>query len=55
MIKTVASLKNLRRAPGDAGQLKLVTRPSGVQQYMTPDLSAFTSFPTSKSFTLMAN
>lgn len=49
MLRSVAALPNVCRAPGDAGQLKLVTRPGGLKQYMTPDLSAFSSFPTSKS------
>lgn len=48
MLKTMASVTNLRRAPGDAGQLKLIARPNGFSQYMTPDLSQFTPFPTSK-------
>lgn len=48
MLRAVANLPNLSRAPGDAGQLKLVTRPNGVKQYMTPDLSDFSSYPTSK-------
>lgn len=48
MLRSVANLPNLQRAPGDAGQLKLVTRPGGLKQYMTPDFSAFSSFPTSK-------
>ncbi|KAL0633266.1 hypothetical protein Q9L58_007819 [Maublancomyces gigas] len=46
MLRTVAALPNLRRAPGETGQLRLVTRPGGLKQYMTPDSSAFTSFPT---------
>lgn len=55
MLKTVAGLKNLRRMPGDQGRLKLVNRPNGFSQYMTPDASEFTPFPTSKFSTLIAS
>lgn len=47
MVKTVAKLQNLRRMPGDQGTLKMVAR-GGIRQFMTPDWSEFTPFPTSK-------
>jgi hypothetical protein len=48
MLKAVAGLKSLRRMSGDQGRLKLVNRPNGFSQYIAPDSSEFTPFPTSK-------
>lgn len=53
MLRTVANLPKLGRAPGQAGKLKVVTRPGGLKQYMTADSSAFTSFPASKFLPLL--
>ena len=49
MLKTVAKLKNLRRAPGPKGQLKKIPRPGGFYIFMREDWGAFFPFPTSKS------
>ena len=46
MLKTVAKLNNLRRAPGDQGQIKKVAGPGGITLYMTPDHSSLFPFPT---------
>lgn len=55
MLKAVAKLKNLRRGPGNTGQLNVITRPCGHKQYLTPDLHKFTSFPMSESLYSLAN
>lgn len=52
MLKTVAKLKNLRRAPGPQGRLKKVPRPGGFYVYMTQNHGSYFPFPTSKSFLL---
>ncbi|KAL6717332.1 hypothetical protein ACLMJK_005247 [Lecanora helva] len=46
MLKTVGKLPNLRRAPGDQGQIKKVAGPGGITFYMTADHSSFFPFPT---------
>lgn len=48
MVKTVAVLKNLRRAPGDQGYLRQVQVPGRIPQFMTLDWSEFTPYATSK-------
>ena len=48
MLRTVAKLDNLRRAPGPAGQLKKIPRPGGFYVYMRADHGAYFPFPTSK-------
>ena len=49
MLKVVAKLKNLRRAPGPQGQLKTVPRPGGFYVYMTENHGSYFPFPLSKS------
>ena len=49
MLKTVAKLKNIRRAPGPQGQLKKVPQPGGFYVYMNSHNSSYFPFPTSKS------
>jgi linoleate 10R-lipoxygenase len=46
MLKTVGRLDNLRRAPGEQGQLKKVHKPGGFCLYMRADYGAYSSFPT---------
>ena len=46
MLKTVAKLDNLRRAPGAQGQIKKIAGPGGMTVYMTPDHSRYFPFPT---------
>lgn len=46
MLKTVGKLENLRRAPGNQGQIKKVPGPGGITQYMTADHSSYFPFPT---------
>lgn len=46
MLKVVARLDNLRRAPGPQGQLKKLNGPGGIAKYMTADHSSFFAFPT---------
>ena len=50
MLKTVARLPNLRRAPGPQGQLKTVPRPGGFYVYMTENHGSYFPFPTSERF-----
>ena len=54
-LKLFAKLKNLRRVPGQAGQLKYTTNlaggnPGSIRAYMTEDWSSWWPFPTSKFF-----
>ena len=46
MLKTVAKLENLRRAPGAQGRIRRVASPGGVTSYMTADDSRYFPFPT---------
>ncbi|MCJ1472026.1 hypothetical protein MMC13_000671 [Lambiella insularis] len=46
MLKTVARLKNLRRAPGPQGHIKQITVPGGYSLYMMADGSSYFPFPT---------
>lgn len=46
MLRTVARLDGLRRAPGPQGQLKKVPRPGGYFAYMREDWGQYTPFPT---------
>lgn len=46
MLKVVAKLENLRRAPGPQGQLKKIAGPGGITIYMSEDESRFSPFPT---------
>ena len=46
MLKTVAKLDNLRRAPGSQGEIKKVPGPGGVTMYMTADQSSLFPYPT---------
>ena len=48
MLKVVARLKNLRRAPGPQGQLKTVPRSGGFYVYMTENHGSYFPFPMSK-------
>ena len=48
MLKTIAKLKNLRRAPGPQGQLKTIPRAGGFYVYMTENHGSYFPFPTSK-------
>lgn len=48
MLKCFARLKNLRRTPGDEGNLKYITKPGGIKLYMNPEWSEFTPYPTSE-------
>ena len=52
MLRTVAKLKNLRRAPGPQGQLKKVPRPGGFYVYMTENHGSYFPFPTSECLTI---
>ena len=45
MLKTVARLDNLRRAPGSQGEIKKVSGPGGITMYMTADESSFWPYP----------
>ena len=45
MLKTVARLDGLRRAPGEPGQLKTMYTPDGFAQYMTADGETIFPFP----------
>ena len=46
MLKTVGKLDNLRRAPGNQGQIKKVPGPGGITMYTTADQSSLFPFPT---------
>lgn len=46
MLKTVARLDNLRRAPGVQGQIKKIPGPGGFTLYMLADQSSYFPFPT---------
>ena len=46
MLRTVAKLDGLRRAPGPQGQLKKVSRARGYTSYMREDWGQYTPFPT---------
>ena len=46
MLKTVAKLDNLKRAPGPQGHIKKVVLLGGVTAYMTADHSKYFPFPT---------
>jgi len=46
MLMQFGKLKNLRRAPGPAGQLKAIPKPGGFKIYMKEDHSSFWPFPT---------
>ena len=46
MLKTVAKLENLRRAPGPIGQLRTFKVHGGYSLYMTPDGASYFPFPT---------
>ena len=48
ILKVLASMRNLRRSPGDPGNLKSITKPGGFKLYMNPEWSDFTPYPTSK-------
>lgn len=45
MLRTVAKLKNLRRAQGPQGQLKKIPRPGGFYVYMREDQGSYFPFP----------
>lgn len=45
MLRTVAKLKNLRRAPGPQGQLKKIPRDGGFYIYMREDQGSYFVFP----------
>jgi len=47
MLKTLAKLRNFRRAPGEEGKLKFISKPGGIKLYMNADWSKFTPYPTS--------
>jgi linoleate 10R-lipoxygenase len=47
MLRTVAKLEGLRRAPGPQGQLKKVPRPGGFYVYMREDYGSYFVFPCS--------
>ncbi|KAL9625811.1 MAG: hypothetical protein Q9160_000131 [Pyrenula sp. 1 TL-2023] len=47
MLKCIARLENLRRAPGPQGQTKKVIQDGGLTAYMLPDESSYSPFPTS--------
>ena len=50
MIKACAQLKNLRRAPGEQGQIKHVPGPlPGSRKYLSDDWSRYQPFAGSKS------
>lgn len=46
MLKVVGRLDNLRRAPGEQGQLKKIPRPGGFFIYMREDRGSYFPFPT---------
>jgi linoleate 10R-lipoxygenase len=46
MLMQFGKLKNLRRAPGPAGELKAIPKPGGFKIYMKEDHSSFWPFPT---------
>lgn len=46
MIRVVAQLKGLRRAPGAMGQLKFIPGPLGSKKYLNDDWSRFSPFAT---------
>ena len=46
MLKTVAKLENLKRAPGAQGRIRKIAGPGGVTSYMTADDSRYYPFPT---------
>ena len=46
MLKTVAKLENLRRAPGPQGNIKEIKVPGDYTMYMTADHSSYFPFPT---------
>lgn len=46
MLKSLAKLRNFRRAPGDEGKLKFIPKPGGIKLYMNADWSKFTPYPT---------
>jgi linoleate 8R-lipoxygenase/9,12-octadecadienoate 8-hydroperoxide 8R-isomerase len=46
MLKTVAKLSNLRRAPGPQGHIKTMKLDGGFSVYLQEDGSAFFPFPT---------
>ena len=46
MLKTVARLEGLRRAPGPQGEIKKVRVEGGFELYLTADGSGFFPFPT---------
>lgn len=46
MLKVVARLDGLRRAPGPQGHLKKLNGPGGIAVYMTADQGSFFAFPT---------
>jgi linoleate 8R-lipoxygenase/9,12-octadecadienoate 8-hydroperoxide 8R-isomerase len=46
MLRTVARLRGLRRAPGAPGQLKSMRTPEGFAQYLMADGSQIFPFPT---------
>jgi linoleate 8R-lipoxygenase/9,12-octadecadienoate 8-hydroperoxide 8R-isomerase len=46
MLKTIAKLGGLRRAPGSQGQLKKIVKDAGITAYMTADEKSYFPFPT---------
>jgi linoleate 10R-lipoxygenase len=48
MLKTVGRLDNLRRTPGDRGQLKKIPREGDYYDYLREDWGGVSPFPTSK-------
>jgi hypothetical protein len=44
-LKVLGTLRNLRRAPGDQGRLKVSTDSRGVTRYMTVDWAKEVSYP----------
>ena len=48
MLKVVAKLPGLRRAPGPQGQLKKIPRAGGFYVYMSENHGTYFPFPTSK-------
>lgn len=53
MTKACAQLKNLRRAPGDQGQIKYVPGPVGSRRYLSDDWSRYQPFAGSKCLPLL--
>lgn len=49
MLRVVGGLENLRRAPGEQGQLKKVPREGGFYVYMKEDHTSYFPFPMSMS------